>query len=325
MTSITRFRAKLSATGPALGLAAAVLGTAALSADLSLPLNAELTKQSSQGTAVYSAPIAPYAQGLLPSFEIKGRVTKQAYRINAKGLTPQQLLQPIEDSLADAGFEFLFKCEDRFCGGFDFRFATEVLTAPDMFVDLFDYSFLTARGDSGEYVTVLTSRDAVAGYIQIIQVTPEGAALLTTETSAAIKAEPTAPTRNPLKAGSIADRLESIGRAVLSDLTFKTGSSDLGDDDFASLTELAAYLADNPKRTIALVGHTDTVGSLSGNIALSKRRAASVRARLASKYGIDNARMQAEGMGYLSPLTANLTPEGREENRRVEVILLNTE
>lgn len=321
MTSITRFRANFLAAS----LVAGVLGTPAFSADLSLPLNAKLTTQTSNGTAVYSAPIAPYAQGILPSFEIKGRVTKQAYRIDTKGLTPQQILAPIEDSLAEAGFEFLFKCEDRFCGGFDFRFATEVLTAPDMFVDLFDYTFLTARGETGEYVTVLTSRDATAGYIQIIQVTPEGAELLTTQSSAAIKAEPVAPTRSPLKTGSIADRLESIGRAVLSDLAFKTSSSDLGEGDFASLAELATYLSENPERTIALVGHTDTVGSLSGNIALSKRRAASVRARLASKHGIANARMQAEGMGYLSPITTNLTAEGREENRRVEVILLNTE
>ena len=319
--SITRVLARYLAAG----LATGVFGTAVFSADLSLPLNAKLTTQTSNGTAVYSAPIAPYSQGILPSFEIKGRVTKQAYRVNAEGLKPQQLLEPIEDSLAEAGFEFLFKCADRFCGGFDFRFATEVLTAPDMFVDLFDYSFLTARGESGEYVTVLTSRDASAGYIQIIQVTPEGASLLTTQTSAAIKAEPVVPLRSPLTAGSIADRLESIGRAVLADLTFKTGSSDLGEADFASLAELAAYLRENPDRKIALVGHTDTVGSLSGNIALSKRRAASVRTRLASKHGIAAARMQAEGMGYLSPITTNLTDEGREENRRVEVILLNTE
>ncbi len=321
MTNTTRFRASFLA----IGLVAGVLGTAPLAAGLTLPLNAKLTFETSSGTAVYSAPIAPYAQGLLPSFQIKGRVTKQAYRIDTQGLTPQQLLEPIEDSLAEAGFEFLFKCEDRFCGGFDFRFSTDVLTAPDMFVDLFDYIFLTAKSETGGYVTVLTSRDASAGYIQIIQVTPEGVALLTPEKSALVKPEQGTPTRSPLKFDSIAERLESIGRAVLSDLTFKTGSSDLGAGDFASLTELATYLEKNPDRTIALVGHTDTVGSLSGNIALSKRRAASVRERLASEHGIAKKRMQAEGMGYLSPLTTNLTEEGREENRRVEVILLNTE
>lgn len=321
MKNITRCLAKSIGASLLLGALAAPLSAA----ELALPLNARLTNEVSRAAATYSAPIAPYAEGLLPAFEIKGRVTKQAYRIDTQGLTPQQLIEPLEESLAEAGFEFLFKCEDRFCGGFDFRFSTDVLDAPDMFVDLFDYVFLTARRDAGEYITLLASRDASAGYIQIIQVTPEGAELLRTETSAVVEVTPSTTTPSPFKAGSIAARLEASGRAVLGDLTFKTGSSDLGDDTFASLEELASYLKENPSRTIALVGHTDTVGSLSGNITLSKRRATSVRARLVSAYNIEAARMQAEGMGYLAPLTSNLTEEGRTENRRVEVILLNTD
>jgi outer membrane protein OmpA-like peptidoglycan-associated protein len=71
-----------------------------------------------------------------------------------------------------------------------------------------------------------------------------------------------------------------------------------------------------------LVGHTDSVGGLSGNIALSKRRAQSVRQRLIDTHGVDPSRLDAEGMGYLSPAASHLTPEGREANRRVEVIVL---
>ncbi|MBU2983033.1 OmpA family protein [Lentibacter algarum] len=320
--SITPFRANLLCLGLLLGVLASA---PARSADLALPLNASPTHESSRASATYIAPIAPYAEGLLPAFEISGRVTKQAFRVDTQGVTPQQLLAPVEDSLAEAGFEFLFKCEDRFCGGFDFRFATDVITAPDMFVDLFDYTFLTAKRDAGEYITVLTSRDATAGYIQIIQVTPEGATLLSTEKSADIKAETTTPITRPGQNGSLAEQLETVGRSVLTGLAFNTGSSDLGEAEFASLKDLAAYLSENPTRKVALVGHTDSVGSLSGNITLSKRRAASVRQRLISAYNIAGARMEAEGMGYLSPLTSNLTEDGREENRRVEVILLNTE
>ena len=135
MMSITPFRAKHLYLCLAAG---ALLSAPAQSAELSLPLNAALTHESSRASATYIAPIEPYAEGILPAFEISGRVTKQAFRIDTQGITPQQLLAPIEDSLAEAGFEFLFKCEDRFCGGFDFRFATDVITAPDMFVDLFD-------------------------------------------------------------------------------------------------------------------------------------------------------------------------------------------
>ena len=86
---------------------------------------------------------------------------------------------------------------------------------------------------------------------------------------------------------------------------------------------MAAFLNAQPSVRVALVGHTDSVGSLSGNIALSKRRAQSVRQRLIDAHGIEAARMQAEGMGYLAPVASNLAETGRDQNRRVEVILLD--
>ena len=88
---------------------------------------------------------------------------------------------------------------------------------------------------------------------------------------------------------------------------------------------LAAFLLADPARQVALVGHTDAVGALDGNIALSKRRAASVLERLATAYDVPRTQMTAEGMGYLAPLTTNRTSEGRDQNRRVEAVLLNTE
>ena len=73
---------------------------------------------------------------------------------------------------------------------------------------------------------------------------------------------------------------------------------------------------------IALVGHTDTVGGLEANINVSRARARSVRQRLIESYGIAEERLDAEGMGYLAPVASNLTAEGRDQNRRVEVVLL---
>ena len=76
---------------------------------------------------------------------------------------------------------------------------------------------------------------------------------------------------------------------------------------------------------IALVGHTDATGSLEANVAVSRARAVSVRERLIADYGVDATQMDAEGMGYLAPVASNLTPDGRERNRRVEAVLLNVE
>ncbi len=73
---------------------------------------------------------------------------------------------------------------------------------------------------------------------------------------------------------------------------------------------------------IMLVGHTDSVGGLDPNIALSRDRAASVRQRLIDAYGVAPNRLEAQGMGYLAPIASNLTAQGRETNRRVEAVLL---
>ncbi|MFB1025868.1 MAG: OmpA family protein, partial [Octadecabacter sp.] len=125
--------------------------------------------------------------------------------------------------------------------------------------------------------------------------------------------------------GDRAQSLADQGRFILSGLVFETGSAQLGDAIFGSLQDLADYLIANPDRTVALVGHTDFVGSLDGNIALSKRRAGSVLERLATTYDIPRHQLDAQGMGYLSPVATNLTEDGREANRRVEVIITSTQ
>ena len=101
----------------------------------------------------------------------------------------------------------------------------------------------------------------------------------------------------------------------LDDLTFESGSALLGQGQFGSLAALAAYLKENPQRTIALVGHTDASGNLATNIALSTARAASVRDRLIRDFGIPAAQVSAEGVGYLAPRDSNLTQEGRARQK----------
>jgi OOP family OmpA-OmpF porin len=123
-------------------------------------------------------------------------------------------------------------------------------------------------------------------------------------------------------AADFATRLEAEGRVVLEGLAFATGSGEIAVGAEDVMAELAAYLAANPTRRVALVGHTDAQGSLSANVALSKERAQAVADRLVEAHGVSQEQLQAEGMGWLAPRATNLTPEGREANRRVEVVVL---
>ncbi len=291
--------------------------------ELGLPGNAVLMREEVTEVGHVDLPTGPTVEGWLPTEAHEGQVIAQAWRIEAAQLTTLQILAPLRVQLEQEGWTIILDCETEGCGGFDFRRAIEVLPPPEMFVNLGDFRWISAVKDS-EAVGLMVSRSEAAGFVQVTRVGPplQGGSLGAVEGPAL---QGTAPVVAPVVTGDLGARLEAEGRVVLSDLDFGTGSAQLAEGDFASLQALATYLAANPDRRVALVGHTDATGALDANIALSKRRAGSVLERLVSDHDVPRQQMVAEGMGWLAPLTTNLTPEGREANRRVEVILLSTE
>lgn len=300
-----------------------LLAHPACAVTLDVPGNARLQTEETLALGSYLLPTGPFADGQVPGVAVEGEVQRQAWLVEAEGLSTLQILAPLRDQLTAAGFVVLYDCDTDNCGGFDFRFGIEVMAAPAMYVDLGDFRYLAAKADTDkgpEYVTLLVSRSSLSGFLQITRIGPpiEAAAIVTA---------PQAPLRATSTAtpGDFAAEIEVNGHVILSDLTFETGSAQLGPGPFTSLQTLADYLLANPSRRVALVGHTDSQGALDANIALSKRRAGSVLERLVTDYGIARSQVAAEGMGFLSPLASNLTPEGRDLNRRVEVIITSTE
>ncbi|SMC60333.1 OmpA family protein [Primorskyibacter flagellatus] len=324
MTTITRNRAR--PLWPFLILAAASVlampGKAAIVLDL--PTGSRNTAETVVTLDSYRLPIAPWDGTTVPAQRLEGQISRQAFRVGGVGVTTLQILAPLRQQIADQGYDVLFECAAAACGGFDFRFGTEVLPGPAMYVDLTDYRFLAAAApDQTEHLSLLVSRSAAAGFVQVIRVTAPGAdAAPQIGTSAAQPTTTGAVTAPPDAPGDIANSLDSNGHVILTDLIFDTGAAALGTGNFASLEALAAYLRANPDRRIVLVGHTDATGSLEINVALSRRRAASVKDRLVSAYEISASRLDAAGMGYLAPIASNLTDSGREANRRVEAVLL---
>lgn len=293
---------------------------------LEFPAPAVATVVESQPLSSYALPIGPWRDGVVPTRLVEGARTDAAWRIDAAGLTTLQLLAPLRDQLVAAGYSIMWECETLACGGFDFRFAIDVLDEPDMHVDLGDFRFLAAERDGSggaEAVSILVSRSSGAGFVQMVSTGAEldtgSAGPVAQDTPAAT---PLAPQPPP---GDFAATLETGGSVPLDDLIFESGSAALGKGDFASLDALAAYLAANPARIVALVGHTDASGALAGNVALSTARAASVRDRLVNEYGVPAQQVTAEGVGYLAPRATNLTAEGRAKNRRVEVMITSTQ
>ncbi len=118
---------------------------------------------------------------------------------------------------------------------------------------------------------------------------------------------------------------QSTDRGVvltLGDVLFETGKADLKPSAVNDLAQLVSFLNKYPERTVTIEGHTDNVGSQDFNLGLSQRRAESVRSFL-MRQGIDGSRIESKGMGESAPVASNDTAGGRQQNRRVEVIISN--
>lgn len=110
---------------------------------------------------------------------------------------------------------------------------------------------------------------------------------------------------------------------TLGDLLFETDRSQLRAGTVDNLDKLAAFMNRYPDRNVIIEGYTDSVGTDDYNLDLSRRRAESVRGYLMS-LGIDTRRMSASGKGESSPVASNSDATGRQMNRRVEVIIINS-
>jgi outer membrane protein OmpA-like peptidoglycan-associated protein len=103
-------------------------------------------------------------------------------------------------------------------------------------------------------------------------------------------------------------------------ITFATGSSDINADFYPVLNSVALVVNKYEKTYIDIIGHTDNVGGAAMNQRLSEARADSV-ARYLESQKVLPARIVTKGMGMNQPIASNSTPEGRAQNRRVEIVL----
>ncbi len=116
-------------------------------------------------------------------------------------------------------------------------------------------------------------------------------------------------------------KMDVGAKLVIENILFNTGKSTLKPQSFAELDKFANLLLKNPTVQIEVSGHTDNVGSASINKKLSRDRALTVKNYLINK-GVEAERITHMGYGFDQPIAPNDTPEGREQNRRVEIKVL---
>lgn len=119
-------------------------------------------------------------------------------------------------------------------------------------------------------------------------------------------------------AEAIEEAIDANGRAILAGVLFDSGQATIRPESKSALEGVAAYLKTCPYRTFYVVGHTEAAGASA--FPLSLDRAQAVVDALVRDYGIAADRLEAHGVGALVPVRNNATDDGREKNRRVELV-----
>ena len=247
---------------------------------------------------VYALPAGPWTENGMDTLRVTGHVTRRTWRLE-QSVTTQQTIQPLTEQVRAAGYSPVFACQDKVCGGFDFRFAIDVVPAPDMFVDLADFRFVSALNGDGDALALLVSRGRNSIWVQVTEVK---------------RAAPTAP-------AEMARALVETGRLVIEDIDFGAGAT-LDPDPIPALDVLAALMTQRPDLRLAIVAHSDRPADGDQTRAEGLAEARSVRARLIADHGLDPTRIEALWVGPFAPRATPLDDTGRSVNRRIEAVLL---
>lgn len=116
------------------------------------------------------------------------------------------------------------------------------------------------------------------------------------------------------------NKLLTEGKFSTTGILFDVNSSNIRPESYGTLKDIANVLKENSSVHVKIIGHTDSDGDDKLNLALSKKRAESVKEALINEFGIDASRMETDGKGETQPVAPNTTPEGKAQNRRVEFV-----
>jgi OmpA-OmpF porin, OOP family len=263
---------------------------------------------------------------------VEGKLTRLLY-VAPEERSSLELLRSYEGELKKNGFEPLYTCAGEACGS-----VAEFLYPPDRKLtyvkgssfDLAEKSFANGARDA-RYAAFKRSGANGDTHVSLLVAKPGCCpefvttfkmntyermhVLLEIVESAAMSANMVT-----VNAAAMAGDITRTGRTALYGIFFDTGKSILKPESTAVLNEIAALLKNDPGLRLHVVGHTDNVGTLQSNLALSESRAAAVVQALTSTHGVAATRLRPAGVGSLAPVAPNDTEDGRAKNRRVELV-----
>lgn len=228
-----------------------------------------------------------------------------------EGVTATQIYRTYETQLTKAGFKIVFNCRTSECGDMPMHFVRE-------YVDGSTALGNSMVGDRGSFMVATGSYENDPYYVVIVvgedRRNNNSRYLLNIIRQEKLDTDKVDVT-------SVTDKLETEGRFAFYGIQFDLNSAELKPESTEALQLMADYLVQSPDSEVLIVGHTDNSGNFELNMELSQKRADAVVKRLIADYAIDAKRLTSVGVGMAAPLASNATEEGREKNRRVEMVL----
>jgi len=255
------------------------------------------------------------------SIEVAGRTWRFRYEGPA-GRSSLEVLRSLEEGLRGRGFATVFQCRARECGSGD---------GADLYFALTDHPMNPAGGHG------MPANHPTSVYLLARLERPQGdvfVAVYAVDRPASGN-QPTVPVvlvdvveARPMDAGRIVfvdagamqRAIAETGRVALYGILFDFDRADIRPESRPTLEEIARYLRANPAVALVVAGHTDARGAFDYNVTLSMRRAAAVVQALTREFGIAPERLTPFGAGMAAPVATNETEEGRQRNRRVELV-----
>ncbi|MBI5836819.1 MAG: OmpA family protein [Candidatus Eisenbacteria bacterium] len=121
---------------------------------------------------------------------------------------------------------------------------------------------------------------------------------------------------------TLKEQLDEAGRIVTHGILFASGSAVIKGESYKTLADIGKLLTESAELRLSIEGHTDSDGADAANLGLSQKRAESVKTYLVENSGVDAGRLETKGWGEGKPIDKNVTPEGKANNRRVELVKL---
>jgi flagellar motor protein MotB len=232
--------------------------------------------------------------GSVKTVKLEGKITKIDYS-DPENRSSLERIRNYEQAFKKAGFEIKFMCGKEECGH-EIGIETIGFYPPERYLTAFQ-----KRKEGNVWIGVFVPAGPWSKII-VVEEKPMETGMVKV-------------TADFLKTNILKD-----GHVAVYGIYFDSGKSDIKPGSAEALTEIATLLKGNTSLQIHVVGHTDNVGKLNDNMELSQKRAEAVVRGLVTKHKVSSAQLQAEGVGPLAPIATNDSEEGRELNRRVEIV-----